>query len=450
MSSNKVSAPIDRSACYLYSEDENERSVSDSCSRVPSYLLEGLLAGQYYLPPEHILKHQSGWGRRVRYDRLVELDCKWQAVESKHSKRLTDAKDLTAPFKSVEYISVDRTFRCKYSQEDYCGTFRVYRLRLKEHIYRSWTKDLVNDALCDSKSSENNINVSNAGGFHSQPNFFQKNTEITKEISYAVTAGLQVVEHHDCAICIANQLDDAAPRINSKGITPDNCFSYCDTRNFEETYSAEAWLNVSTHGSWNRLHTHEGAAWSGVYYVHSDPSAACPTRPYSGDLLLKPSPHTTEQTYELSSYEFVRLNARKARNASPMKSGTLDIPDNEHAHNVSDCIPVVKKYVSEKTQPCTGWNTLPFSDACSTESDDEVEEFPRSRPNVQTETDDSAIDPSRVCEYIRLSAEEGTLLFFPSYLHHAVVPLAIQKDLRDSVRGARISLAFNFNEQVNV
>jgi hypothetical protein len=27
----------------------------------------------------------------------------------------------------------------------------------------------------------------------------------------------------------------------------------------------EAWVNVSTAGNWNRLHTHKGSAWSAVY-----------------------------------------------------------------------------------------------------------------------------------------------------------------------------------------
>ena len=30
---------------------------------------------------------------------------------------------------------------------------------------------------------------------------------------------------------------------------------------------AEAWINRNTHGNWNSLHTHRGAAWSGIYYV---------------------------------------------------------------------------------------------------------------------------------------------------------------------------------------
>jgi len=48
--------------------------------------------------------------------------------------------------------------------------------------------------------------------------------------------------------------------------------------------------------------------------------------------------------------------------------------------------------------------------------------------------------------YLSLSPEEGSIILFPSYVHHAVVPLAIRKDIRGSWEEARISLAFNFNE----
>lgn len=33
-----------------------------------SSLVSALMAGLYYIPPERILRHQMGWGRRIRYD----------------------------------------------------------------------------------------------------------------------------------------------------------------------------------------------------------------------------------------------------------------------------------------------------------------------------------------------------------------------------------------------
>ena len=52
------------------------------------------------------------------------------------------------------------------------------------------------------------------------------------------------------------------------------------------------------------------------------------------------------------------------------------------------------------------------------------------------------------CHCIELCPEEGTIILFPSWLHHAVVPLAIQKEHRDTAAGVRVSVAFNFSEIV--
>ena len=47
----------------------------------------------------------------------------------------------------------------------------------------------------------------------------------------------------------------------------------------------ESWANINKDGHWNRLHSHAGATWSGVYYIQSDPATLA--RRYSGSLILK-------------------------------------------------------------------------------------------------------------------------------------------------------------------
>jgi hypothetical protein len=46
------------------------------------------------------------------------------------------------------------------------------------------------------------------------------------------------------------------------------------------------------------------------------------------------------------------------------------------------------------------------------------------------------------CDYLEIAPESGMLLVFPSYLQHAVLPMCIKEEFRDSTD--RISLAFNF------
>lgn len=82
---------------------------------------------------------------------------------------------------------------------------------------------------------------------------------------------------------------------------------------------AEAWLNRNRHGHWNRLHTHEGAAWSGVYYAHSSNSAAAAS--YSGKLLLKPSAHRSEESYTMTPVELERLNCQSVCETKEQSSG---------------------------------------------------------------------------------------------------------------------------------
>ena len=70
----------------------------------------------------------------------------------------------------------------------------------------------------------------------------------------------------------------------------------------DDGQDVESWLNVSRNGCWNRLHTHEGAAWSGVYYAAAGSGH---TRKYAGKLVLKPTPHPAEDKWPLLPDEAV-------------------------------------------------------------------------------------------------------------------------------------------------
>lgn len=50
-----------------------------------------------------------------------------------------------------------------------------------------------------------------------------------------------------------------------------------------------------------------------------------------------------------------------------------------------------------------------------------------------------------ICDYLEISAEEGTMILMPSWLHHGVLPLSVKPSFQNTDEGARISLAFNFN-----
>ena len=50
-----------------------------------------------------------------------------------------------------------------------------------------------------------------------------------------------------------------------------------------------------------------------------------------------------------------------------------------------------------------------------------------------------------ICDYLEISAEEGSMILMPSWLHHGVLPLSVKPTFQNTDEGVRISLAFNFN-----
>jgi Putative 2OG-Fe(II) oxygenase len=51
-----------------------------------------------------------------------------------------------------------------------------------------------------------------------------------------------------------------------------------------------------------------------------------------------------------------------------------------------------------------------------------------------------------ICDYIEIPPEEGMMILLPSWLQHSVIPLSVKSRFKKKNEGARISLAFNFNQ----
>ena len=195
-------------------------------------------------------------------------------------------------------------------------------------------------------SDTRGIQVSNAGGWHSKPNFFAIDDD-------AVTSLYEQVKR--CVLCIEGRVD-AVCGASSRLLDLDRV-------------NIEAWFNVSGDGNWNRLHTHCGSAWSAVYYV--DKGVVNCKKGYSGRLVLKPTPHRAEDEWQLKGEE------------------------------------------EERFVPCDG------AGGGSYRGEDK-------------------------CDYYDLEPEDGALIVFPSWLHHAVLPYTFAPKVGGEER-ERVSIAMNVN-----
>jgi uncharacterized protein (TIGR02466 family) len=238
--------------------------VNDDPSVAPSYLLTAILGGLYELPPIHILRYQTGWGRRVRYDpeKLVRLKPDFHPIGT----LLTiDSTTLV-----LEEMTL-RRYTYAEKQQFSCMQFCIYRVQVQSP--EKLNQALKDAALEEQRNNPNGMDVSNAGGgWHGRPRFFQHERRLYR-------------------VCV-----DVIQEIEKRQTRP--------TRLQLEPQDIECWVNISKNGSWNRLHTHEGSVWSGVYYV--DDGNSPPTH-YGGRMLLKPTAHPKEDTYTLSTLEKVRF-----------------------------------------------------------------------------------------------------------------------------------------------
>lgn len=125
--------------------------------------------------------------------------------------------------------------------------------------------------------------LTNVGGWHSE----------TGALDFCGPAGKQLVER------MLVMTDEATVRLYADFDRPPEPLSW----------TLSAWANINRRGAYNKMHTHPGATWSGVYYVDSgeaDPAAEgtaihltdpCPTRTASffpdltaTSILFRPTP----------------------------------------------------------------------------------------------------------------------------------------------------------------
>ena len=348
---------------FIFDSESEIDDIKIKSSEIPEYILSGILAGLYYLPPERILKTQNGWGRRIKYDSFKKIDLNWKPIEYNIRNEDNVLEKYQNIFESIEYSFISRLYRGP-DEINYIGGLRMYLFK-PNALYCENFKSFVENYLSDLNTLDiKGLSMSNAGGFHSFPNLFEaQNDKCHPDLLNIIKAAVEICEFHDHSVSCTNSLKT----LNNK------------LRNFQSTKEAEGWINISKHGHWNRLHTHEGAAWSGIYYLQNKKDLQV-DKPYSGNLLIKPTPHFSENQYNMSDTEIARLN--------------------------------YEPFVLTKDSDCSTKN------------------------NIYAE-----------CEYIEFSAIENSMLIFPSYLHHAVFPLYINKNERSNKSSQRMSFAFNINIQ---
>lgn len=339
---------------FIFDDDETDENEIYQC------LLSALLAGLYEIPREKLLRHQTGFGRRIKYKTYNRIEPMWKEIES-GIKDYSYNKSIISNFK---WASIEKIIHSSRGEggvgEGQLGSqvasFRIFMFDVNSSIMEAWGSKFIDYCIqTASLTPEGGIEVSNAGGYHS------KVTSLSETIS-TVGGGEELAQ----AICEAVDVAEAF----------DSQFSQQSSMR-RNLVGSEGWINVSAHSCFNRLHTHEKSAWSGVLYLTGgkedgdcvDPIAS---KFFSGNFILKPTSHPSETTYKLNDLELSRLNL----------SQPLDSSEKRLDH----------------------------------------------------------------CDYVRLSAKQGRVILFPSWCHHAVLPVAIKPQFRHSKQGLRISVAFNFNE----
>lgn len=395
-------------------------------------IVSAMLAGLNVLPTEESIPTTSG-RRKVEYQRYRCLSPTWKKIADDTpcgfnanilDKHFPDLK--TTPFECIDFVNIIRTVDSLddlTDDGDEIGAFRVYKMKLTKEYFDEINCALVEDSL-QRQSHDNNqgMQVSNAGGYHSVTDYFNvpdqvdggdnhalkdASNKIRSKMAAIASLAVNVAEANDFSFSNDEHAMQQRSMSGKRSISMDSRRSNNKIRQLQGSVDSEAWININRHGNWNRLHTHEGSAWSGVYYLQC-PSTATPPLPaetgvdvstaavssttYSGRLLIKPSPHISEIKYELSKLELGRLNC--FRRSSP-----------------------TSKTFSMRSQL------------------------------LLQDQEQSAFPTLSCCDYLEIEPEEGMFIIMPGWLQHAVFPLQIQPAFRDTNEGTRISLAFNFAEE---
>ena len=142
-----TSTPVDTSEGYTF-EERSEGSKDDELSYLSLY--HGILSGLYYLPPERILKCQSGWGWPIHYKSIREVNTSWHDIDISFCHHIS-AHPLLNSFSCLQYSNVRRIV------DEQLGIFRIYRLKVTNAHRDEWGHNLVKMSTQDSKLSSNNI-----------------------------------------------------------------------------------------------------------------------------------------------------------------------------------------------------------------------------------------------------------------------------------------------------
>ena len=283
----------------------------------PEYLLSALLAGLNILPPEEKLRRGSQRGRRVQYESYSRQALNWAAFQH----------DRQEEFSSSSSASVNRLIESQSlsSNEDVLqqGTLRVYKFQLTDVDATEVNREILAQLGSFKASNDEGMKVSNAGGYHSLTNCFQDGAN-------ARLAGL-------CDAAAAH-VEGAESLFGGHGDGNNN------KRELQSSQESEAWVNCNSHGHWNSLHTHTGAAWSGIYYCKVPTPTVVSSVFYHGNLLIKPSPHTTEKS-SLSALESRRLNLR------PMPMAQVQRCDYAEIAPVAGMLLLIPSYLQHAVLP---------------------------------------------------------------------------------------------------
>jgi hypothetical protein len=241
-----------------------------------------------------------------------------------------------------------------------CHELAIYRIQFHDNNTAMLNEQLYKFALEHEQHNRIGLNVSNAGGtYHGLPNFFmnlpKKDTTTSKSKDFVMTTNTQgsmnadtstainqnhLNEEHDdtttssnnneCRYELYQRICTVTDRIeqhqifqqqqqqyrpekhvikdngNDNNISSSSSSTSTSSLLSLESDTIKGWVNISHgNGSWNRLHTHEGSAWSGVYYVSSTSQSKTL---WNGNIVFKPTPHPLEDTtYTLTSIETNRL-----------------------------------------------------------------------------------------------------------------------------------------------
>lgn len=106
----------------------------------------------------------------------------------------------------------------------------------------------LRDAILEFARRNPTKELTNVGGWHSEPG----------RLEFCGPAGQRLIRH------MYEMVEEATNRLHAE----------FDRPRTPSSWTLSAWANVNGPGDYNKMHTHPGATWSGVYYVDAGESHA--------------------------------------------------------------------------------------------------------------------------------------------------------------------------------